>query len=101
MSAEMQQKINAARQNSLGRSRSIVRSGAALTRSTTGMNRTLPWTAAVNFIETAPVEKIELSTGLSIKLIMKNAPTFTAIQPTKDAYLVPLKKAKAKIEVVK
>jgi hypothetical protein len=93
--------MNAARQASLGRSGSMVRSGAVSNRPTTGMERTLPWTAAVNFIETAPVQKIELLSGLKIKLIMENGPTFITTQPTKDAYLVPLKKAKSKIEVVK
>jgi hypothetical protein len=100
--------MNAARQVALGRSGSTIRSGATLNRSgatlnrpTTGMERILPWAAAVSFIETAPVQKIQLSAGLEIKLIMKDGPTFTATQPTKDAYLVPLKKAKSKIEIVK
>jgi hypothetical protein len=86
--------MNAARQASLGLS-------GAMNRPTTGMERTLPWTAAVNFIETAPVQKLELLSGLKIKLIMENGPTFTTTQPTKDAYLVPLKNAPSKIEVVK
>lgn len=107
ISAETQQRMNEARQAALARSRSMirsgsmVRSGAALNRPTTGMERILPWTTAVNFIETAPVQKIELLSDLKIKLIMKDGPTFTAIQPTKDAYLVPLKKAQSKIEIVK
>lgn|GEM_PF-3703640 len=91
----MQQKMNDARKAALGRS------GAALNRPTRGIERTLPWTTAVNFIETAPVQKIELSSGLEIKLVMKGGPIFTATQPTKDAYLVPLKKAKSTIEVIK
>jgi len=95
MPADIQQRIADARQSALGRS------GAVLNRPTIGMERRLPWTTAVNFIETAPVQKIELSSGLEIKLVMKDGPTFTATQPTKDAYLVPLKKSQSKIEIVK
>ena len=61
----------------------------------------MPWTAVSGMIANAPVEKIEVLSGLLIKLYLKGGPTFTSEQPTKDAYIPLLKKAKNTIQIVK
>lgn len=61
----------------------------------------MPWNVAANFIATAPVQKIQILSGLSLKLFMKNGPTFTTTQPSQDAYLEFLKKSTNSIEVIK
>ncbi len=61
----------------------------------------MPWDVAVNMIEKAPIEKIQVLTGLSVKLYMKGGATFVTDQPTKDAYLDAVKKSKLQIQIIK
>ena len=62
---------------------------------------TMPWDVAVNMIKTAPIEKIQVLTGLSIKLYLKGGPTFITDQPSKDAYIPIMKTAKNPIQIIK
>jgi hypothetical protein len=61
----------------------------------------MPWAAATKMLENAPIQKIELLTGLSIKLYLVGGPVFVTEQPSKDAYVPLISKSKTKIQIIK
>jgi muconolactone delta-isomerase len=71
----------------------------------TGVNRmqrnSMSWDVASNMIQNAPLEKIELLTGSSLKLYMKSGVTFVTKQPSNNAYVELIKKNPNKIEIIK
>lgn len=65
------------------------------------MIETMPWKVATNFIVNGPIEKIQILSGLSLNLFMKNGPIFTTVQPEVDAYVEFVKKSWKAITIVK
>lgn len=92
--ADVQQRMNAARQAALSHS------GINAASPITWTVRIMPWQTAATLLKSAPVEKIQVD-GLDLKITIGGGLVFTTTQPRKDAYLPLIKGSKSKIQIIK